>query len=94
MVAALVRAEQLPAAERFQLKLERADVQAFIEEKMLTAEIAVRTGLACKCVPDHMAKLGVEPIASVSQGRGFVWPRHAVEAVLGAPRRGNRDPVM
>lgn len=82
MVSHLVRANQLPAIDQFQLKIERSDVIRFADEKMLTSELSKRTGVICKLIRPYMADLGVKPIATTTQGRGFVWSRSQVEAAL------------
>ncbi len=81
-IACLVRANQLPATEHFQLKIQRSDAIRFTEEKMLTAELSKRAGIICKLVRPYMADLGVEPIARTAKCGGFVWSRPQVEAVL------------
>jgi hypothetical protein len=82
-VANLVRAKLIPASNKFQLKIERADAIRFAKEKMLTSELSKRTGIVCKLVRSHMAKLGVEPIARTDERcGGFVWSRPQVDAVL------------
>ncbi|MCK1463577.1 TniQ family protein [Bradyrhizobium sp. 2] len=82
MVARLVRAKEIPVANHFQLKIERADAIRFNEEKVLTSELSKRTGIICKLVRPYMADLGVEPIARTDNCGGFVWSRSQVEAVL------------
>jgi hypothetical protein len=73
MVSHLVRANQLPATDQFQLKIEMSDVIRFADEKMLTSELSKRTGVVCKLIRPYMADLGVKPIATTTQGRGFIW---------------------
>ena len=82
MVSHLVRANQLPAIDQFQLKIERSDVIRFADEKMLSSELSKRTGVICKLIRPYMAERGVKPIATTTQGRGFVWSRLQVEAAL------------
>jgi hypothetical protein len=81
-VSRLVRAKLLRAINQFQLKIERADAIRFTEEKVLTSELSKRTGIICKLIRPHMARLGVKPIARTERGGGFVWSRAQVEAVL------------
>jgi hypothetical protein len=62
MVSMLVRAKLLPATNQF--KIERTDAIRFTEEKVLTSELSRRTGIICKLIRPHMAKLGVKPIGN------------------------------
>jgi hypothetical protein len=83
MVSKLVRAKLLPATNEFQLKIERSDVIRFTKDKILTSELAKRTGVMCKLIRPRMAKLGIEPIARTDRRcGGFVWSRPQVEAAL------------
>jgi hypothetical protein len=93
MVSHLVRANQLPAIDQFQLKIERSDVIRFADEKMLTSELSKRTGVTCKLIRPYMADLGVKPIATTTQGRGFIWSRLQVEAALLSSKSSARDRV-
>jgi hypothetical protein len=93
MVTHLVRTNHLPATDQFQLKIERSDVVRFVDEKMLTSELSKRTGVICKLTGPYMADLGVKPIATTTQGRGFIWSRLQVEAALLSSKSSARDRV-
>lgn len=83
MIADLVRGKLISTSNGFQLKIERADAVRFTMEKMLTSELSRRTGIICKLVRPHLARLGVEPIARTDERcGGFVWSRSQVDSVL------------
>jgi hypothetical protein len=82
MISRLIRAGQLRAADRFQLRLERLDVLRFTQENILTSEISERTGLIFSFVRPFLTDLAIEPVATTNRGMGYVWSRPQVEAVL------------
>jgi hypothetical protein len=88
LVAGLVRARQLPAANGKHWKIKRADVFTFMSEKMLTTEIAALLGTDPASVRSRLAALGVTPVACVRKNRGFVWCRAQVEDLLPRLRDG------
>jgi excisionase family DNA binding protein len=88
LVADLVRARQLPAADGKHWRIKRADVFTFISEKILTTEIAALLGTDFASVRSRLAALGVIPVACVRKNRGFVWCRAQVEDLLPSLRDG------
>jgi len=93
MISHLVRAKQLPATDRFQLKIDRSDVIRFTKEKMLTPELSRQAGIICKLVPAFMARLGTVDSRNshlrANQIQGFFWGVSlGCDGPFGVERRG------